>query len=285
MRIFFDDKNGAGDKINVLPVLRLLKAQGHEVFTRTIPESIYLGTGILSHQEGTTYDAVVNMQFSEMPDIPGFSTVPANIILQRIFHATGIDLVGQFGSGLEFDEEELEFIEIKRGLEYINFFPYTNINQKCIAPAIAREIVEFCLAKGWSVCTTPVLYDNNTYPWNKIFAGGRYHSPYPYFDRRWFLDVAGARLNICLDGGPFNVSLATGAKTLGLLTIADTALCQLYKSDQWRVSQSTMTCSPCFKLADYTNGEVKDCPHPKNGCGAHFDLADIFRKIEELYDR
>ncbi len=281
MRIFFDDNNGAGDKINVLPVLRLLQIEGHEVFTRKAPAGIYINTGISIHQEGAEYDATIDMRFDDMPDIEK-TTIPANIILQRVFRATGIDLVGQFGPGLAFDAEELEFIGIKRGLEYINFFPYTNIKQKCIDPMVARAIVEFCLARGLNVCTTPVLYDNNIYPWNKIFVGGRYHTPFPYFDRRWILDVAGAKLNICLDGGPFNVSLATGAKTLGLLTIADTSLCQLYKSDQWRVSQSTMQCSPCFKLSDYDNGQVKECLHPQRSCGAHFDLADIYEKIEEL---
>ena len=95
--------------------------------------------------------------------------------------------------------------------------------------------------------------------------------------------MAGAKLNICLDGGPFNVSLASGVKTLGLLSIADKRLAQLYPQEQWRVSQSTIECSPCFKCVHSdAPGMIHSCLYPEHSCGAHFDLVDIFSKVEEL---
>mgnify|MGYP007099588866 CR=1 FL=1 len=75
--------------------------------------------------------------------------------MSRVKQLTGIDLTGQYGPGLAFNNEEREFIEIKRGLEYINFFAYTNVKQKTIDPKLAREIVAGLLARGFNVCTSP----------------------------------------------------------------------------------------------------------------------------------
>jgi hypothetical protein len=274
MDIFFHDINGAGDKVNVLPVLRLLHAQGHTVYTKATPTSIYENTGILDYEDGTTVDAIIPMYFEEE------ETVPAALVVGRV---KGIDLSGQFGQGLAFDDEELEFIDMKRALEYINVFPYTNVKQKTLDPNLARELVEFLLGKGLRVHTSPAIFDNNKYPWADVFKGTHLNAMYPYFDRRWMLDIAGARLNICIDGGPFNVSLATGTKTLGLLSVADERLCQLYPKEQWRVSQSTIKCSPCFKCVHVeTPGMIHGCESPVKSCGDVFDMKDVFKKIEEL---
>lgn len=275
MRIAFADKNGAGDKANVLPILRLLVQQGHDVFTHTTPSSIYLNTGIKSYEEGAQYDVSIPMWFEQE------SSVPGALIVERILRYTGINLMGQFGPGFEFDPEEKEFIEVKRALEYVTVFPYTNVGQKTIGVDIARQIVEFVQSKGFKVRTAPVIFDNNRYPWAKVFDGCGFYSMFPYFDRRWLVDMASSRLNICLDGGPFNVSLAAGAKTLGLLTVADKRLACLYPAEQWRVSQSTVPCSPCFKCV-HEAGTIAGCVRPNDPCGAHFDLEDVYQKIEEL---
>jgi hypothetical protein len=277
MKIFFRDINGAGDKVNVLPVLRLLHAQGHTVYTNATPSSIYENTGILDYEDGTKVDAIIPAYFEEE------KTVPADLIIGRVKEFTGIDLTGQFGPGLAFSDEELEFIEIKRALEYVQVFPYTNVKQKTLDPKLARALVEFLLGKGLRVRTSPAIFDNNRYPWANVFDGTFLNSMYPYFDRRWLLDMAGSRLNICIDGGPFNVSLAAGTKTVGLLSVADKRLCQLYPQDQWRVSQSTIKCSPCFKCVHAESpGMIAGCVSPVNSCGDEFDMQDIFRKIEEL---
>ena len=277
MRVLSDDYNGAGDKVNILPVLRLLQQMGHEVHTHLQPPSIYENTGIKPYIAGIPYDAKLPCSFEAE------KTVPADLILKRIKDGTGIDLTGQYGPGLAFSEEEMDFIEMKKALEYVMVFPYTNVAQKAIHPNIARAIVQFLLGKGFNVCTSPAGFDNNKYPWREVFEGARFMNMYPYFDRRWLLDIAGARLNVCLDGGPFNVSLATGVNTVGLLGVADKRLAQLYPPEQWRVSQSTIECSPCFKcVASDEPGKINGCLHPTQPCGEHFDLEDVFKKIEEL---
>lgn len=276
MKIYFKNALGAGDHASILPALQYMVSLGHEVYT-TQAHNLYQCTQIKHEQPGIAYDVIIPVEFTEEVNIP------ATFLKNKVKELTGIDVPdGITLPAVMYDEVEQLQIERAKRHPYVNVFPYTTIRQKSLSPEIARKIVEYLLSKGLKVKTSRPNYDSNTYPWDFVFTGCDYHRQYGYFSREWIMDIASAQLNICIDGGPVNVSLATGTKTLGLLTIADKSLCRLYPEQQWRVSQSTLRCSPCFKPADYGTKEVKMCLQPNDPCGANFNLNDIYKKIEEL---
>lgn len=276
MKIYFDNNLGAGDRANILPVLQYLISSGHEVFTSCV-NNLYNNTSIKEGNPSDKYDVVIPVKFVENANIP------ATVLKEAVHSLTGIEIPDNIPiQSLEYDDLEVLQIERAKKHPYVNLFPYTTIRQKSLAPLIARNIVEYLQSKGLKVMTSRPWYDGNTYPWDFVFAGCEFHPQHDYFSRQWIMEIASAQLNICIDGGPVNVSLVSGAKTLGLLTLADESLCRLYPKEQWRVAQSTLSCSPCFKSADYGLKEVRECLSPKMPCGFHFDRDDVINKIEEL---
>lgn len=274
--VFFMDRNGAGDSANILPILRLVQQHGHTVFTsKQLP--IYENTGIGCATRDMVFDYTISCDFSHEVNVPSM------VIPQRVKEALGLDITGEFHQGLAYSKEEQRRLAGYKKSLYVNIFPYTTIRQKRIPSSIVRELVNHIKSTypGYKVLTS--ISDVNKYNWDRAFehADGT-HPLSSYFSREWLLAIAGAQLNICVDGGPVNVSLASGSKTLGLLTIADKRLCTLYPSEQWRVVQSMTKCSPCFKAADYGTCEVLGCLQSSDPCGNYFDMSAVKQAIAEL---
>jgi len=270
--VFLRNCLGSGDHANLLPAFRYLNNLGYDMLGYRI-NSLYDNVAIAEpHARADRIE--IGVDFKHQINIPATQLIVD--IRQRI----GVDMNGIVFPGICFNQSECELIAESRKRTYANIFPATSIRQKTIAPTAVRAISEHLERVGLKVMSARVP-GKDDYPWEDLF---KHFHPYRErsFDRRWLLDIAGASINVCCDGGSLNASLAAGAPTLGLMTIADSSLMTFYPKWQWRAVQSTFPCSPCFRPANYDVGVVVGCEHFDNYCGQHFSLDEIRQCIDEL---
>jgi len=269
--LFLRNELGGGDHANLLPLCRYLYNMGYQV-------AAYPGNPLYRHlpirAPGAPGEEEVGIDF--VPE----RNVPVTHVLESLSSRLALDFSGVFFPGLCFSQQEAAEIRRRRAKRYVNVYPYTSIRQKIIAPDVVYRIVRGLERRGYRVHTTR-LTQRSEYPWDRVF---KHFHPYrgSYFSRGWFLDLAGAVLNICCDGGPLNVSLAAGVPTVGLMTIADHSLMRLYPEWARRTVQSRSPCSPCFRAADYGSREVIGCTRVEPVCGQHFDDEEILQAADDL---
>lgn len=269
--LFVRNELGAGDHANLLPVFRYLHNVGYDV---------------VGHRAYSLYDhlPVKEPPVADAIEVPVYFKVeenlPATQLRDDLRERLGLDLSGIVFPGICLSAEELHRVRRLRERPYVNFFPYTTIRQKIVSPQVVGPLIRRLEARGWPIFTTR-LTDDEAYPWSELFH--HFHPTHPgHFDRQWILEVAGAALNVCCDGGPLNVSLACGTPTLGLLTIADASLMSFYPAWQWRAVSSNYPCAPCFRAADYGSKRVFGCDNLEDYCGRHFPEEEAFQAIDEL---
>jgi len=269
--LFIRNELGAGDHANILPALRYLTNIGYEVVAHRV-YSLYDHLRVRDPPVDHAIEIPVHFQ----PE----KNLPATQLCEELRERLGLDISGIVFPGVCFSADEFRRVRGLSQCPYVNVFPYTSIRQKVIDPQIVRTVVRHIESRGIPVFTTRLTNDD-AYPWSELFRNFRPMHP-AHFHRQWILEVAGAALNVCCDGGPLNVSLSCGTPTLGLLTIADASLMSFYPPWQWRAVASNFPCSPCFRAADYGSKRVSGCDHLEDSCGSHFSEATVLRAIDEL---
>lgn len=266
--IYFKSECGAGDIVNVSPLLHYL-SNYYEVYADLKPDSVFkLPVKIKLFEKGKKTDFQFNINFDVGINIP------AKKLIDEIENTLNIKIpLDKLGPGIFFSKEELDSIERLKSKNYVYISTYTSIKQKRIHPSIVNNYLKSI--KSYNVVTHVPKFDNSSdgYDWNAI-DNLEMLEPVDYFSREWILQLAGAQRVIACDGGGFNVALATNTPVTGFLTIADESLCLLYPNNDYKVIQSYLKCSPCFKPADYGKKEIIGCLSVDNVCGNNFNLGE-----------
>ena len=278
-KLYINNTLGAGDHANFLPVLNFLSAK-YIVYTdiASTNENLYKNSIINKYSLGLKPDLKYVVYYENAKNIPATDFLENS----KLISTADLSSIREC-NGIIFTEEEKKDLLSKE--PYVNIFSYSTIRQKRINLKIVEKIVNYIIdKKRLKVFTSIPEFDGNNssrYKWNSI--RWEYFPATPYFSRDWVLHISGAFINICGDGGPFNVSLASkNPNTIGLLTIADKSLALFYNENKYSIVQSTVKCSPCFNPANYDTCEVYDCVNPINICGDNFNIDEIIAAIDRF---